>query len=81
MVNEKREGYKDFVQKYKSAEPQCVKCKKNDFRLARMTDEQILAECTHCGTPHLLSADLVEGKAVITFWTELPPNVVKEDIV
>jgi len=59
----------EFIQKHDLGEPQCVKCKKNDFRLIRTTAEQIMVECIHCGTPSLLDADLIEGRAVITFWT------------
>jgi hypothetical protein len=43
-------------EKITESEPKCVSCGKSEFRLTRMVDSQILAECIHCGEPHTLDA-------------------------
>ena len=77
MFGKRKRGSKDiekqkrqFIEKHDLKEPQCIKCKKNDFSLVRTTYDQILLECIYCGSPFLLNADIVEGRAVLTFWTE-----------
>jgi len=51
-------------------EPKCLKCGKDEFRLVRTLDSQIIAECIHCGEPHLLDAMDDEGDlAILTFWS------------
>ena len=77
MFKKRKRGSKDiekqerqFIRKYNLEEPECIKCKKRDFSLMRTTYHQILLECIHCGSASLLDADVVEGRAVITFWTE-----------
>lgn len=39
----------------------CLKCGGNEFKLTRTAKEQIIAECSKCGHPHLM-----EG--VNVFW-------------
>jgi len=54
----------------KEAEPKCVNCGKNEFKLMRTLDSQIVAECIHCGEPHLL--DALDEKGVpktLHFWS------------
>lgn len=43
-------------ERYESKETKCHGCGKNDFRLIRMTEHQVLAECIHCGYPHTLDS-------------------------
>ena len=59
-------------EKFKEAEPKCVSCGKNEFKLTRMVDNQILAECSNCGEPHQLDARDSEGNiegTAIQFWS------------
>jgi len=56
----------------KEAEPRCINCGKNEFRLMRTTDYQILAECIHCGEPHSLDAfdkNKTGEEAILSFWS------------
>jgi len=64
------EDYQDFVREHMNNEIFCVKCGSSDFDLMRTIPEQIALFCKNCGHSHLLNADILEGNAVITFWTE-----------
>lgn len=56
-------------EKITEAEPKCANCGKNEFRLTRMVNSQILAECIHCGEPHTLDAiDEETGKFASLQW-------------
>ena len=51
------------------AEPKCVECGKNEFKLLRTVDSQILAECVNCGEPHILDAiDIKTGNTTNLQW-------------
>jgi len=55
----------------KETEPKCIKCGKNEFKLMRTLDSQIMAQCIHCEEPHLLDAiDETTGKPTkLQFWS------------
>lgn len=54
----------------KEAEPRCLRCGKNEFKLFRALDSQITAECIHCGEPHFLDAvDDAGNLTILTFWS------------
>jgi len=56
-------------EKLTEAETKCVNCGKNEFRLTRTVNSQILAECIHCGEPHTLDAiDEKTGRATSLQW-------------
>ena len=61
------------IREWSQAETLCANCGSNAFQLMRMTADQILLECLECGHPHLLNADLLDERAVITFETEQAP--------
>jgi len=60
-------------EKYESKETKCYGCGKNDFRLTRMTEHQVLAECIHCGHPHTIDSAL-KGKtrSALLSWFTIP---------
>mgnify|MGYP001109020926 CR=1 FL=1 len=60
-------------EKYESKETKCYACGKNDFRLTRMTEHQVLAECIHCGHPHTLDS-AIKGKtrSALLSWFTMP---------
>jgi len=43
-------------EKITEAEPKCVNCGKNEFKLTRTSNFQILADCIYCGEPQTLDA-------------------------
>ena len=56
-------------EKYKSKETKCYGCGKNEFRLTRMTEHQVLAECIHCGHPHTLDSALKDKtRSALLHW-------------
>lgn len=65
---------------FKEVEPKCIKCGKNEFKLTRMTDSQIMLECINCREPHLLDAiDEKTGSPTnLQFWS---PKMEKKDRV
>jgi len=58
-----------FVQKYMSNETKCLKCGNTVFQVERMSPEQVMLICDNCSEPHLIDAQLDEGRAVLTFWS------------
>lgn len=59
--------------KYESKETKCNGCGKNEFRLTRMTEHQVLAECIHCGYPHTLDSTLENKKrSALLHWFTIP---------
>jgi len=65
-----QEEYKKFTEKYMANEIKCLKCGNNVFQVSRQSPEQVLLLCDKCGEPHLINADLHEGKIpVLTFWS------------
>jgi len=60
-------------EKIRTAEIKCVKCGKDEFKLTRMVEDQILAECIHCGEAHTMDAIDKDGNtgmgASIQFWS------------
>lgn len=61
------------IREWSQAETLCVNCGSNAFQLTRTTSNQIMLVCLECGHPHLLNADRLDERAVITFWTEKAP--------
>ena len=60
-------------EEYESKETKCHGCGKNEFRLTRMTDHQVLAECIHCGYPHTLDSILEDKKrSTLLHWFTIP---------
>jgi uncharacterized Zn finger protein len=60
-------------EKYESKETKCQGCGKNEFRLTRMTEHQVLAECIHCGYPHTLDSILENKKrSALLQWFTIP---------
>jgi len=56
-----------------SKETKCHGCGKNEFRLTRMTEHQVLAECIHCGYPHTLDSILENKKrSALLQWFTIP---------
>jgi len=55
----------------KEAEPKCVECGKDEFKLLRMVDSQIMAQCIHCGEPHTLDAidESTRKSTKLQFWS------------
>lgn len=64
-------NHQDFVREHSNKEVICVKCGSSDFNAMRTTPEQIALFCMNCSHSHLLDADMLNGNAVITFWTEI----------
>ena len=60
-------------EKYESKETKCHGCGKNEFRLTRMTENQVLAECIHCRYPHTLDS-ILENKtrSALLHWFTVP---------
>ena len=59
--------------KYESTETKCHGCGKNEFRLTRMSEHQVLAECIHCGYPHTLDSILENKKrSALLHWFTIP---------
>jgi uncharacterized Zn finger protein len=60
-------------EKYGSTETKCQGCGKNEFRLTRMTEHQVFAECIHCGYPHILDSILEDKKrSALLHWFKIP---------
>ena len=60
-------------EKYESKETKCYGCGKKEFRLTRMTEHQVLAECSHCGYPHTLDSILETKKRSASLqWYTIP---------
>ncbi len=60
-------------EKDESKETICYGCGKNEFRLTRMTENQVLAECIYCGYPHTL--DSIPGnkkRSALLQWFTVP---------
>jgi len=60
-------------EEYESKETKCHGCGRNEFRLTRMTEQEVLAECTHCGYAHTL--DSVRGdkkRFTLLYWYTTP---------
>lgn len=55
---------------YESKEIKCRGCGKNEFRLTRTAENQVLAECIHCKYPHTLNSSL-KGKtrSALLYWS------------
>ena len=61
---------------YGSISTKCFECGRNCFRLTRMKEGQVLAECTNCGHAHFL--DSVLGKkprALYVYWFSAPKKM------
>ena len=60
-------------EKSESRETVCHGCGKNEFRLTRMTEDQVLAECIHCGYAHNLGS-ILENKtrSALLHWFAVP---------
>jgi len=60
-------------EKYEPAETKCQECGKNEFRLTRMTEHQVLAECIHCRHPHTLdSTPGTKRRSALLNWFTVP---------
>lgn len=60
-------------EKYESKETKCCGCGKNEFRLTRMTEHQVLAECIHCGYSHTLDSILGDKtRSALLHWFAVP---------
>ena len=59
-------------EKCESKETKCCGCGKNEFRLTRVTEHRVLAECIHCGHSHTLDSILGDKKrsALLHWFTE-----------
>jgi len=57
-------------------ETKCNECGKNEFRLKRMTEHQVLAECIHCGHPHTIDS-IRENKtgSSLLYWFTIPKEI------
>ncbi len=61
---------KELTSKLSEAEIKCEKCGSTKFELMRTIPEQVVLICAECDSSTLLNADDLDGKPVITFWTE-----------
>ena len=60
-------------EQHESKETKCHGCGKNEFRLTRMTEHQVLAECIHCGYVHTLDSILEKKKrSTLLYWSTTP---------
>ena len=61
---------------YDSIETKCFECGRNWFKLSRMKEGQVLAECTHCGHAHTLDSVLGKKRRVpVLYWFSAPKNI------
>ncbi len=61
---------KELTSKLSEAEIKCEQCGSTKFELMRTIPEQVALFCVECDSSSLLNADDLDGKPVITFWTE-----------
>ncbi len=60
-------------QDYGSINTKCFECGRNTFRLTRMKEGQVLAECNHCGHAHILDSVLEKKPRTLSlYWFSAP---------
>lgn len=60
-------------EKRESKEIKCHGCGKNEFRLTRTAEHQVLAECIHCGYSHAINSVLGGKKrSTLLYWSSTP---------
>ena len=61
---------------YDSIATKCFECGRNWFKLTRMQQGQVLAECMHCGHAHTLDSVFENKKRVpVLYWFSAPKKI------
>ena len=63
---------------YGSISTKCFECGKNSFKLTRMKEGQVLAECINCGHAHFLDSVLEKNSRTPTvYWFSAPKKIAR----
>ena len=61
---------------YGSIGTKCFECGRDRFKLTRMKEGQVLAECTHCGHAHFLDSVLEKKpRGLFVYWFSAPKKL------